>query len=261
MQKFIIPTLQKENIIAQLLTPKQDALGLVFILHGLAGFKEEDYLLKCADIFLNKGLAVCLYDARHSFGESDGNLKNACFSNFIQDFEVILNWAKKQNFYQEPFFALGHSLGAGAVLFQAIKEPSLFKGIICLAPVYNGNKLLDSYKKTKPDFVLKWKQEKYLYKEKEKNPHVNGYISFDHIHDAQKYQLETLAQHITCPTLIIAGDRDISSTKEINEDLFSKLKSDKELHIIKNGTHTFRSDENKKELEIILNNWLSQKFK
>lgn len=261
MQKFIITTPEKETIIAQILSPKQNALGLVFILHGLAGYKEEDYLLKCADIFLNKGLTVCLYDARHSFGESDGNLKNACFSNFIKDFEVIINWAKTQNFYQEPFFALGHSLGAGSVLFHAIKEPSLFKGIVCLAPVYNGQKLLESYQKTKPDFVLKWKQEKYLYKEKETDPQINGYISFDHMIDAQSYQLETQAHQITCPVLIIAGDRDISSTKEINEDLFSKLKSDKELHIIKNGTHTFRSDENKNELEIILNNWLLQKFK
>ena len=242
MTKFIIKNKSNESIIANILKPKDKPKGLVFILHGLAGFKEEDYLVTCAHIFLDNDFVVFLYDARHSFGESDGDLKNACFSKF----------------YQEPIFALGHSLGAGAVLYEAIKNPSLFKGIICLNPVYNGNKLLDSYQQTKPDFVLKWQQEKYLYKEKESNPLRNGYISFDHIIDATKYHLETKASAITCPVLLITGDRDISSTKKINEDLFNNLNSKKELHIIKGGTHTYRTQENKKELETVLKEWLSK---
>ena len=258
MTKFIIKNKSNESIIANILKPKDKPKGIVFILHGLAGFKEEDYLVTCAHIFLDNDFVVFLYDARHSFGESDGDLKNACFSNFIQDFETVLNWAKDKEFYQEPIFALGHSLGAGAVLYEAIKNPSLFKGIICLNPVYNGNKLLDSYQQTKPDFVLKWQQEKYLYKEKESNPLRNGYISFDHIIDAKKYHLETKASAITCPVLLITGDRDISSTKKINEDLFNNLNSKKELHIIKGGTHTYRTQENKKELETVLKEWLSK---
>lgn len=261
MQKFTIKTESQESIIGNIFYPSQKALGLVFILHGLAGFKEEDYLLKCVDVFLKNNITVCTYDARHSFGESDGNLKNACFSNFIKDFEIVLNWCKKQDFYQEPFFALGHSLGAGAILYKSILSPDIFKGIVCLSPVYNGQKLIDSYQKFKPEFVLTWEKEKYLYKEKENNPSINGYISFDHIIDAKKYHLETEAHKITCPILIITGDRDISSTIEINETLFNALRSQKMLHIIPNGTHTYRKKENQDELKIILNEWLGKNFK
>ena len=260
MTKFIIQTPTEEIIVARVMFPPQKPTGLVFILHGLAGYKEEEYLAKTGEIFLNKGFCVCFYDARFSFGESHGELENACFSNFIEDFKTVLNWAKTQSFYQEPFFAVGHSLGAGAVLNQAIHHPALFKGIICLCPVYNGNMLLDSYQTAKPEFVNEWKEKKFLYRKKEGNPSINGNISFDHIIDAKKYKLEEQADQITSPVLIVCGDRDISSTININTTLYDKLNEPKELAIIKNGTHTFRSDENKTILIETIKNWLNKNF-
>ena len=75
-------------------------------------------------------------------------------------------------------------------------------------------------------------EEKYIFRQRPDNPSKKGFISYDHMIDAQKYQLEKETHNITAPTLIITGDSDISSTIEINQTLFDSLSSKKELHII-----------------------------
>ena len=258
MQNIYIHINKNEYIAVNIFEPKQKPKGIVFILHGLAGFKEEDYLLEVAHIFLKHKITVINYDARFSLGDSSGDLKKSCFSNFIDDFDIVLSWAKKQKFYQEPFFIAGHSLGAGTALFRAIQEPNHIKGIVCLSPVYNGEKLLLSYQKERPDFLKKWQEEKYIFRQRPDNPSKKGFISYDHMIDAQKYQLEKETHNITAPTLIITGDSDISSTIEINQTLFDSLSSKKELHIIKNAKHTYKTDENKKALTLLIDNWLKK---
>lgn len=232
------------------------AKGLAFIAHGLAGYKEEAYLQKVRSILEEHQITVVMYDARYSFGESDGPLEKACFSNFITDLNSVINWAQNQSFYQEPFMLVGHSLGAGACLQYAIHHPEKIQSVVSLSAVYNGQLLLDSYTKNKPDFVKKWQEEKRLFKQREDNQ-KSGYISYNHIIDALSYKLEEQASRITCPTLIVCGNHDISSTLEINQCLFNHLNCFKELVVIQECGHTYKTNQNLQTLQESISSFLS----
>ncbi len=217
---------------------------LVLIAHGLAGYKEEPMLTCVADTFLTAGYQVLSYDARFGLGETGGDLKRACFSNFIADLNTMIDWVKTQDFYKTPFTLVGHSLGAGAAFDYAIRHPEDVANIVSLSAVYNGQLLLGSYQKFKPDFVADWQKNRLLYREHPDFPERNGYISYDHMIDALDYALEKRAGDIQCPVTLIYGERDISSTAEINQLFFDALSGSKQLIGIPNCGHTYAKPEN-----------------
>lgn len=257
IEKRTIQTQNGEKIVACIYTPLQKAQGIVFIAHGLAGYKEEKQLEIIKEVFLNQKTTVVLYDARYTLGESDGPLEKACFTNFIQDLTTVIQWSKAQSFYREPFFLAGHSLGAGACLHYGIHHPEQVRGIICLSAVYNGQFLLDSYTASKPDFVQKWQKEKLLFRQRSDITEKSGYISYNHMIDACTYHLETEANKIICPVLIICGDHDISSTVFINKCLYYALTTKKTLEILPNCGHNYTTDQNKSDLRQAVQIWLA----
>lgn len=256
MIKETIQTPSGEKIVACVHVPGNKEKGIVFILHGLAGYKEEKQLEVIKEAFLQQQITVITYDARYALGENTGPLEKACFTNFIQDLHIVINWSRSYDFYQEPFYLAGHSLGAGACLHFAIHHPEKVKGIISLSAVYNGRFLLDSYQLSKPEFVHKWQTEKRLFRQREDYLQKSGYISYDHIIDACTYHLETDASKIKCPVLLICGDHDISSTIPINQHFYKALTASKELAIIPNCGHIYNTDQNRSDLKQVIQNWL-----
>lgn len=67
----------------------------------------------------------------------------------------------------------------------------------------------------------------------QKSPELNGWLSFDVVRDMLRYNLVRDAGSIRCPTLLITGDRDSSSTVYNNEKLFERLQCAKRLTILK----------------------------
>lgn len=85
------------------------------------------------------------------------------------------------------------------------------------------------------DSYRKWQREGRLYRENKNHPELNGWLSFDVVRDMLRYNLVRDAGSIRCPTLLITGDRDSSSTVYNNEKLFERLQCAKRLTILKNA--------------------------
>lgn len=253
--KEIILNHQNEKICVDVLVSQVAHAPVVFIEHGLAGYKEENVVQIPAAVFAELGFTVVTFDARYNLGESDGPLEKANFTHFIEDLQTVIEWAKTQTFYCEPFMLCGHSLGAGAALWYASHHPQAVKGIFSLSAVISGKLLLDSYQTYKPDFVRQWQNEKRLYREHPSIPARNGFISYDHINDAMRYHLTDIVQTIKCPVLIVCGSRDISSTIAINQALFEALRSPKELYVVENAGHTYAKPEHENELSQVIKKW------
>jgi predicted alpha/beta-fold hydrolase len=110
MEKLFIKNSQNQKI-AVIVEKVEKPKGLVFIMHGLGGFKEQPHIEIFAKVFKDNNYTVVRFDTTNSFGESDGDYANATVTNYYQDLEDVINWSKRQNFYQEPFILCGHSLG------------------------------------------------------------------------------------------------------------------------------------------------------
>lgn len=254
MDTYIVNDKNERMAIHVSTSPLDDA-PVVLIEHGLAGFKEEDMILAAARAFKNQNFTVVTFDARFGLGDSDGDLEQANFTHFIEDLKTVADWVKMQPFYTGKLILCGHSLGAGACFYYAAHQDSQVTGIVSMAAVVSGQLLLDSYLTHRPDFIREWQKNRLLAREHPTDKNRRGYISYAHIQDAMRYHLIDDMHKIKCPVLIISADHDISSTFDINEQIYNALHVQKEMVVIKNAAHTFKTPQNREDLIQAIENW------
>lgn len=230
-------------VVVSCLAPNSPETPTVLLTHGLAGFVDEPFLHAVKDAYLKVGWRVVAYDARYGFGRGEGPLEKACFSRFIEDMTTMIEWLKTQYFYTGRYGICAHSLGAGAALAEAVRRPLEVAHLVLMAPVYNGEKLLDSYRTHKPDFVAAWQAAGRLERVHPTTPERRGFISWAHMQDACRYHLEEDAALVRAPTLLVYGERDISSTRAINEALSARLIAPHQLLAFPGCNHTFKGHE------------------
>ena len=110
---------RKGQKIAVLVEQQKNQKGLAFVMHGLGGFKEQPHIQVFAEAFLDNGYTVVRFDTTNTFGESDGNYEEATTTNYYEDLEDVIEWAKSQSWYEESFCLSGHSLGGICLLYTS----------------------------------------------------------------------------------------------------------------------------------------------
>jgi len=122
MQKLFIKNRKRQNVsvIVEQITNQE---GLAFVMHGLGGFKEQNHIATFANAFRDRGFTVVRFDTTNTLGESDGKYEDATITNYYEDLEDVLGWARKQKWYQEPFALSGHSLGGICTALFAERFP------------------------------------------------------------------------------------------------------------------------------------------
>lgn len=255
MKKIFIKN-RKDQKISVMVEESENQKGLVFIMHGLGGFKEESYLETVAKAFKEKDFTVVRFDTTNTFGESDGNYEDATLTNYYEDLEDVIKWSSTQNFYQEPFWLSGHSLGGISVAMYAENYPKRIKVVAPISPVVSGKLSKDNYN---PVELAKWKKTGYKEKFSVSMPGVVKRLKYSEFLDRQKYDLLLKADKLTMPVLIIVGEKDTITPVKHQEILFKAIYGDKkELHVIKNAPHTFRDKKHLQEIKEIFLKWIDK---
>jgi pimeloyl-ACP methyl ester carboxylesterase len=226
--------------------------GIVFVMHGLSGNKEQLHIKTMADAFEESRHTVILFDTTNTFGESDGELEDATITNYYEDLEDVINWSKEQEWYQEPFTLAGHSLGGICILLYAEKFPDKVKALAPISTLVSGKLSME----TKSKYLEKWKQEGI--KIWKGHSGKTKRLKWSHMEDRLKYDVLEELDRIKVPVLLIVGEHDTSTPVEHQKLLFEKLHSKKEFHIIKNSAHTFREEGELKELKSLFTNWIKE---
>lgn len=255
MDKLAIKNRKGQNIVV-LVEKTQDAKGLAFVMHGLSGNKEQRHIAVFAQAFKEKGYTVVRFDTTNTYGESDGKYEDATFTNYYEDLEDVITWAKKQNWYQEPFCLAGHSFGGMAVIFYAEKYPNEIKALAPISSTISG-KLSESSVKYKK-IIADWKRTGW---KEEKSDKVSGGVkrlTCSHMVDRLQYDMLPNAHELTMPVLIIVGEKDDGTPPEHQQMLYEKLPGKKEIHIIKDAHHTFVAPNHLKEIKQIFLKWIDQ---
>ncbi len=228
--------------------------GLAFVMHGLGGFKEQPLIQFFADAFLENNFTVVLFDTTHTFGESEGLYEDATTTNYYEDLEDVINWAKTQSWFEKPFWLAGHSLGGISTALYAERHPGEVKGLAPISTVISGK--LSAETKSERGLLEEWKRTGWLIVPSESKPGLIKKLKWSEFEDRLQYDLLPEANKLTMPVLLIAGDMDRGTPPEHQKILFDKLPGKKELHIIKNAPHTFRDPEHLKEIKDIFNKWI-----
>ena len=108
MVKITIKNRKNQNVVI-IVEENKNSNNLAFIAHELSGCKEQPHIETYADAFKEKGFTVIRFDTTNTFGESDGDYADATVTNYYEDLEDVIEWAKDKEWYREPFWLAGHS--------------------------------------------------------------------------------------------------------------------------------------------------------
>jgi len=246
--------------IVVLIDQTENQKGLAFVMHGLGGFKEQPQMRTFAQAFLEKGFTVINFDTTNTLGESDGTYENATCTNYYQDLEDVIKWASTQNWYQEPFYLTGHSLGGFTAAFFAENFPDKVKGIAPISTVISGKLTNEALKKSNPENFEKWEKTGWWIYESNSKPGVIKKLNWHQFRDdIVQYNLFDKIDRLIMPILIIVGENDSGTPPEHQQLFLDKVPSDnKELHIIEGARHTFREPEHLAEIKEIFLKWVGK---
>ncbi|MBU1203189.1 lysophospholipase [Patescibacteria group bacterium] len=262
MKKLFIKNRQGEKL-SVIVEIAKNQKGLVFICHGLGGFKEQSHVQIINKAFIENNYTTIIFDAADSIGESEGDFSTATQTSYYQDLEDVVNWTSKQLWYEEPFVLVGHSAGAASVMIYLDNYTKKVKAIAPLAVAYNGQKVLERF--LPPDKVAEvektgWHIGNYISKDPNQ-PEVSLKLNWHNFkNDIVLYDILPILPKVTIPILMIVGSEDPLMIPKYQKIIYDKINSDKELHIIQGSSHTFRESKHLEEIYHIFDKWIKNKL-
>lgn len=239
---------QKISVVVDLV---KNSIGLVFVMHGLSGYKEQPHIATIAKTFVNSRYTAIRFDTTNSYGESDGKYEDATTTNYYEDLEDVIKWAGEQEWYEEPFILAGHSLGSMCIMLYAEKYPKKIKALAPISCAINDN----LKEKLHFDESLRAWRENGV-KETISHSGKNKRLKWGFMEDAVKYDPLLKAGVLTMPVLLVVGSKDTSTPLEYQKRIKEKVRGKVELHVIEGAEHTFRREKELGELRFIIDNWL-----
>lgn len=251
MVKLFIKNRQGQKM-AVVVDEAEKPKGLVFVMHGLGGFKEQSHIRALAGAFKDNNYTVVLFDTTNSIGESGGKYEDATVTNYYADLEDVIVWAKTQSWFMTPFCLAGHSLGGFCAAYYAQNHPEEVKAVAPISTFISGELSLIAHGKEEID---NWRKTGWQIVESVSRPGLIKKLKWSHMEDRLKYDLLKNAHKLTMPVLIIVGELDTSIPPEHQRLLYEKLPGKKEFYIIKGAPHTFRDKEHLDEIREIMGRW------
>lgn len=224
-------------------------------MHGLSGNKDQPHIAVFSKAFKNKGLTVVRFDTTNTYGESDGKYEDATTTNYYEDLEDVIKWAKSQKWFIAPFWLAGHSLGSLAIALFAERNPDKVAGLAPTSTVVSG-KLSAEARGTEK--MKTWQEKGYEEQESTSIPGLIKRTPWSHMEDRLKYDLLQDAKKLTMPVLLMAGDKDDSTPPSHQQIFFDQLPGPKEIHVIKGAPHTFKTLKELKEIQEIMEKWIEK---
>lgn len=254
MQEKLFIKNRKGQDISVLVGKPETPRGLAFVMHGLSGCKEQSHIQAFAEAFLENGYTTVRFDTTNTFGQSEGKYEDATVTNYYEDLEDVIEWAKSQSWYQEPFCLAGHSLGGICTALFAEKYPEKVKALAPISTVVSGKLSTETPSHQKD--AEEWERTGWRVQPSESTPGLVKRLKWSHMEDRLKYDLLPDAHKLTMPVLLIVGENDTGTPLKHQQLLYDELPGGKEIHIIKDAKHTFRTEKELTEIKEIFNSWI-----
>lgn len=239
------------------------ATQLAIIEPGQGGTIDQVHISAFADAFLGNGYTVVRFDPTHSVGESEGNIADVTYDSYVEDLEDVIDWARSQSWFKQPFVLCGHSMGAQAVAWYAEHNPKEVSLLAPMAPVINHQLYMRTLDE---DHKKRWQSIGYVESPSRSNPGVMKRIGWGVNESLKKFDIVLQAGRLTMPVINVVGDKDQPCPLEHQEIFMNAVGSkDKSLITIPGAEHSYRNAESQEygkevqEVKTALNDWLRKK--
>ena len=215
---------------------------LVFLEHGLSSRKEYPHMQVLEDVFSEYGYNVINMDATNSINESESSDEGITTTGHYEDLVDVIEWAKTQDFYKEPFALAGQSLGAISVVRYAGQYPNKVDLLIpCAFPYYNY--IEDELN----DFAKEVIKNGFCDKVSKSTGKVLR-LKTAYVEDIKKLDLTEQIQKITANTYVVVGSKDNQKHLKNSRSLFQMLNCKKEFYLLEDIPHDLANTPHDKEL-------------
>ena len=216
---------------------------LVFLEHGLSARKEYPHMLVMEEEFVKHGYNVVNFDATNSLNESESSKAGITVSGHYEDLVDVIEWAKTQPFYKEPFSLAGQSLGALSIVRYAGEFPKQVEMLIaCSFPYINGQI------KLKNDPIASKIIENGYYDKLSKSTGRILKMTTAWVEDLKKLDLMPYIKKISAFTYVIIGSNDSETHLDNSKILFNSLNCGKDFVLLDGVPHDLANNERDKKL-------------
>jgi len=241
--------------VSVLVEKSENQRGLVFVMHWLGGFKKVPMIRAFIKPFLDNNFTVVSFDTTNSIWESDWKFEDATTTNYYNDLEDVIKWSNNQDFYNEPFYLVWHSLWWISISLFAQKYPNKVKALAPISSVITWQLSIDKENKEK---IKNWKETGWYIRESKSMPWLIKKLKWSHMEDRLKYDLLKDAKKLTMPILLLVWEKDEVTPLKHQKLFFDKLDWEKELNVINNAWHSFVKEEEFEEIYNIFDKWIKK---
>lgn len=249
MGKGVLVTSRGEKI-TFLLENESGTKGLAILIHGMGYTKEEPCIRVSAEALIQQDYVVLRFDTRHSFGESEGSFEQVTLTSSYHDLTEVIQWARRQQWYKEPFVLVGHSTGGLCTILYAEQHPHVVKGVVGISALISGKLLLGQYPAKK---LEEWKRTG-IHEWKE-NTQIKR-VRWECAEDSMRYDLLPKARFLQVPLLLIVGDQDMETPLAHQQLLYDAVPHKKQLHVIVGAPHRLLEKHYLDELKTTVAYWI-----
>ena len=215
---------------------------LVFLEHGLSSRKEYPHMQVLEEVFSEYGYNVINMDATNSINESESSDEGITTTGHYEDLVDVIEWAKTQAFYKEPFALAGQSLGAISVVRYAGQYSDKVNLLIpCAFPYYN------YVEEELNDFAKEVIKNGYCDKISKSTGKVLR-LKTAYVEDIKKLDISSQIKMIKANTYVIVGSKDNEKHLKNSRYLYQMLNCKKEFYLLEDIPHDLANTTHDKEL-------------
>ena len=247
---------QEKRMPATLRMPQDASRGVMVMLHGLGGWKDQGVIVAAAEAAGLEGYTVLTFDAADGANGPDGAFYRATNTDYLHDLEDVISYVEREEWYREPFILAGHSQGALVALRYAAEYPGVAQRLILIAPAVSWTAAFLAAKGYGLAFLA------WLF-----NWFVTGFANWNGpngkklkigrnwFFDFFKWNGRRYAKRIHVPVLIVTAERDMTVATVEYHTRFARAFSDARHEVVPGAVHDFADHTEK--ITAIVRAWLT----
>jgi pimeloyl-ACP methyl ester carboxylesterase len=204
--------------------PAVQPKAAVILCHGMESSKESEKIVTLSRQLAEKGILALRFDFSGS-GESEGKFAEMTYSGEVEDLRAAYEFVMK--YRPKKIGSFGSSMGGTVALLFAAQEKNVAAVVTLAAPVHPerfGERL------STPEETRQWRTQGFI-------EYHGRRLNVSLLQDFEVLDVPKAARKISCPVLVIHGDRDDIVPVAEGRELFAALAGPKRLCIIEGSGH------------------------